>query len=237
MDVGSGVDHREWDAFSVDHNVALRALFALICRILAGLLAPPGAGTLAESKDALSQSISSALPSRSNKVWCSSSHTPASCHSFRRRQQVIPEPQPISLGNISQGIPLLSTNRMPPRAARSSMRGLPPWGLGGSSGSSGSITSQSSSVTSSLAIFSPYPLPGFVRRTYWPDMVRPYRQVGPCTQQLKRLTLTISLGDCLFRRTPQPVEKPLYAPSDPRSRAQKPRHRSVLALMSSPDYS
>jgi hypothetical protein len=63
MDVGCRVGHRERDAFSVDHNVALRARFALICRILAGLLAPPGAGTLAESKEALCQSISSTLPS------------------------------------------------------------------------------------------------------------------------------------------------------------------------------
>ena len=29
----------------------------------------------------------------------------------------------------------------------------------------------------------------------------------------------------------QPVEKPLYAPSEYPSRTQKPRHRSVLALM------
>jgi hypothetical protein len=165
MDVGCRVGHREGNAFSVDHNVALRALLSLIRRILAGLSALPGAGTLAESKDALSQSIWSALPSRSNKVRCNCSHTPASCHSLSLRQQVIPEPQPISLGNISQGIPLLSTNRMPVRAARLSMRGLPPWGLGGSSGSSGSITSHSSSVTSSLAMLSPYPPPGFVRRT------------------------------------------------------------------------
>src|SRR5918994_2457532 len=79
-------------------------------------------------------------------------------------QQVMPEPHPISWGNIFQGIPLLRTNRMPVRAARSSMRGLPPLGLGGSSGSSGSITSHSSSVTSFLAIPSAYLLPGFVRR-------------------------------------------------------------------------
>src|SRR5215211_5052337 len=80
-------------------------------------------------------------------------------------QQVMPEPHPISWGNIFQGIPLLRTNRMPVRAARSSMRGLPPLGLGGSSGSSGSITSHSSSVRSSLAILSAYPLSSFVRRT------------------------------------------------------------------------
>src|SRR5215210_7424938 len=92
-------------------------------------------------------------------------HTPASCHSLRRRQHVMPEPQPISWGSISQGMPVLRTNRIPVRAARASMRGLPPLGLGGSSGKSGSITSHSSSVTSGLAIFSSYPPPGFVRRT------------------------------------------------------------------------
>jgi hypothetical protein len=61
MNVGRRVDQREWDAFSVDHDMALRALFAFICRILAGLLAPPGAGTLDESKDARSQSMWSLL--------------------------------------------------------------------------------------------------------------------------------------------------------------------------------
>jgi putative transposase len=51
----------------------------------------------------------------------------------------MPEPQPISLGNISQGIALFKTNKLPVRAARSSMWDLPAWGLGGSSGRSGSI--------------------------------------------------------------------------------------------------
>src|SRR3712207_371821 len=41
MDVCRRVSHRERDAASVDHKVALRALFAFIRRILAGLLAPP----------------------------------------------------------------------------------------------------------------------------------------------------------------------------------------------------
>src|SRR5215217_273648 len=54
-------------------------------------------------------------------------------------------------------MPLLSTNRMPVRAARSSRRGLPPLGLGGSSGNSDSTISQSSSLTNSLAILLPYP--------------------------------------------------------------------------------
>jgi hypothetical protein len=73
------------------------------------------------------------------------------------RQQLIPEPQPISFGSISQGMPLFSTKMMPVRAARSSMRGLPPSGLGSSGGNSGSTISQSSSLTNSLAIFPIYP--------------------------------------------------------------------------------
>lgn len=40
VDVGGRVDHRERDAASVDHNVALRARFAIIRRIRSALLAP-----------------------------------------------------------------------------------------------------------------------------------------------------------------------------------------------------
>jgi hypothetical protein len=54
------------------------------------------------------------------------------------------------LGSISQGVPLFKTKTMPARAARSSMRGLPPLGFGGTSGNNGSMISQSSSETSSL---------------------------------------------------------------------------------------
>src|SRR5215212_8230740 len=180
VDVGRRVDHRERDAAAVDHNMALRARLSLIRRIRSGSLAPPGAATLAESKDARSHSIWSASPKRSRSLRCNRSHTPASCHTLRRRQQVMPEPQPISWGSISQGMPLFKTNRMPVRAARSSMRGLPPLGFGGSSGSSGSITSHSSSVTSFLAMLSPYPPPGFVRRIKWTgrgSIRAPYRFV------------------------------------------------------------
>jgi hypothetical protein len=38
----------------------------------------------------------SASPRRSSNDSFRCSHTPAWCHSFRRRQQVMPEPQPIS---------------------------------------------------------------------------------------------------------------------------------------------
>jgi hypothetical protein len=78
--IGSGEHYGERDAAPVDHNMALRARFSLIRRILAGFLAPLFAGMLAESKEALSQSIRSASPRRSKRTLCSRSHTPASCH-------------------------------------------------------------------------------------------------------------------------------------------------------------
>src|SRR4029453_1888128 len=152
MDVGRGKHHRQRDTPSVRNKVALRALLSLIRRILAGFWAPLLAGRAAESSEARSQSIWSASPRRSRRTRCSLSHTPASCHSLKRRQQVIPEPQPISWGSISQGMPLFSTKTMPVRAARLSMRGLPPWGFGGSGGRSGSMVSHNSSVTSYLAM-------------------------------------------------------------------------------------
>jgi hypothetical protein len=69
----------------------------------------------------------------------------------------MPLPQPISWGNISQGMPVCSTNNIPDSAARlPTLRGLPPLGLGGSWGSNGSITAHSSSLTRGFAINKTY---------------------------------------------------------------------------------
>ena len=122
--VGPARHHRQRDAPSVRNKVALRARFSLIRWILASFLAPLFAGMEAESKEARSQSIRSASPRRSKRTLCSLSHTPASCHSRKRRQQVTPEPQPISLGSISQGMPLFKTKMMPASAERLSTRGV-----------------------------------------------------------------------------------------------------------------
>ena len=150
--ISACVPYDEGDSLSVDHKMALRARFAAICWVRAGFFAPPGAGTLPESMHARDQSICSTVDKRSNKTRCSCSHTPASCQSRRRRQQVIPLPQPSSCGNISQGMPVLSTNRMPVSTARLSTRGRPPLGLGGSAGMSGTMTSHNSSLTKGFAI-------------------------------------------------------------------------------------
>jgi hypothetical protein len=79
-------------------------------RGLGPVFSPPlFAGMLEESRLALDQSITSALPRWSSRMRCIRHHTPAFCQSRRRRQQVVPLPPLISLGNIRQGTPLLST--------------------------------------------------------------------------------------------------------------------------------
>jgi hypothetical protein len=161
MHVGSRLGHGKGNSSSVDHKMALRARFAAIRWVRPGRFAPPGAGTLAESSEARDQSICSACPNLSNKTWCNLSQTPAACQSLSRRQQVIPLPQPISCGSISQGIPVLSTNSIPVNAARSSTRGRPPLGFGRSGGNNGLITSHNSSVTRGFAMPPFYPVFGF----------------------------------------------------------------------------
>ncbi len=157
VDVGRRERDREGDAPAVDHQVALRARLAAVRRIRPGRFTPLFAGALALSRLARLQSIWSASPSRSSRRCKSWSHTPACCQSRRRRQQVTPLPQPISCGSISQGMPLLRTNRMPVSAARSVTRGRPPLGLGGSGGRRGAMASHNASVTIACPIPPRYP--------------------------------------------------------------------------------
>src|SRR5215212_6532846 len=150
--VGPGQKRGERDPGAVDHKMALRARFAPIRWIRPGEFAPLLAGMLALSRLARLQSMRSASPRRSRRVWCSRSQTPASCQSRSRRQHVTPEPQPSSGGSISQGMPDFRTKMMPVNAARSGTRGRPPLGLGGSGGSRGATNAHSSSLTNSLAM-------------------------------------------------------------------------------------
>ncbi len=97
--------------------------------------------------------MASSPRSLSSSSRCSASHTPARRHSSRRFHRVMPQ-QPISQGKNSQGMPVLSTNRMPLRQTRSSTRGCPPLGPGSCRGKSGSTNSHNSSGTSGLAMAS-----------------------------------------------------------------------------------
>lgn len=144
--------HRQRDAFSFDHNMALRARFAAIRRIRPGRRAPFGAGTENESIQAWLQSILSASPSLSNNSWWSLCQTPPSFQSRSLRQQVTPEPQPISGGSIAQGMPLRRTKIMPRNASRLETGGRPPLGLGRCSGSKGWMISHNSSETNGFDI-------------------------------------------------------------------------------------
>jgi len=152
VDVRRGRFDRERGAAGVDHKMALRARFAAIRWIRPSARPLFGAGTVAASKTTRDQSSCSASCKRSSKTRWSCSQTPAACHSFKRRQQVMPLPQPISGGNISQGMPVLSTNRIPVRVARLPNRGRPPFGLGFSGGRSGSITNHKASSISGLGM-------------------------------------------------------------------------------------
>ena len=63
----------------------------------------------------------SSRPRRRNsarRVSCKRRQTPARFHFTKSRQHVLPEPHPISRGNICHGNPPRSTNRMPVSAAR-----------------------------------------------------------------------------------------------------------------------
>ncbi len=143
----------KWNTLSLYHNMALRARFSAIRRIRPSLRSPRGAATQNESTHALLQSIISAWPSLSRSVWWSFLQTPALCQSRKRRQQVTPEPHPISSGSIFQGMPLFKTKMMPVKAALFDTLGRPAFVfLGGSGGNNGSTTDQRSSVTNGLGI-------------------------------------------------------------------------------------
>lgn len=148
VNVGSRQQQAQRNALSIDEKMMLRARFAFVRRVGTGLVAPFLAATVAESTAARLQSISPARPSCSKSKRRNRSQTPACCHSLSRRQQVIPLPQPISWGSISQGMPLRRTNKMPVRAARSATRGRPPFGFGFSGGNNGAICSHSLSSRS-----------------------------------------------------------------------------------------
>ena len=152
VDVCRAEPDGEWNALSIRNQVALGAGSAAIGWVGAGLLAPLLAGTDALSTQARLQSMAPARPRRSSRTRCSFFQTPAACQSRSRRQHVMPDPQPISWGSISQGTPLFSTNRMPVNAARCGIGGRPPFGFGRSGGNSGSIKVHNSLDTRGLAM-------------------------------------------------------------------------------------
>lgn len=152
MDIGTGQQKGERDALCIRREVAFCARPASICWIRPRRSAPFLAAVEEESTQAWFQSMRPASRSRRSNSWCSRVHTPASCQSRNRRQQVMPEPQPISRGSVSHGMPERSTNRMPVSVARDDTRGRPPLGFGGSGGNNGSTINHDESGSKGEAI-------------------------------------------------------------------------------------
>jgi hypothetical protein len=143
---------RERNALRIGDQVMLASRLAAIRGIGAGFCPPPTARTLELSMSTRDQSMASAPFRPSSRSRCNLSQTPATCQSRSRRQQVIPQPHPISCGKSSQGIPVLSTKMIPVRASRLPTGGRPPFGDSTSGGRIGSTTSHNSFETSGLAM-------------------------------------------------------------------------------------
>jgi len=119
MAVGAGQLYRQRDTVGIRYQMVLRAFFAAICGIWACFRPPKTARTEAESTTAREKSICSACRNLLSRALWILSHTPLFCQSRRRRQQVMPELQPISMGRSSHAMPVLSTKRIPVRTSLS----------------------------------------------------------------------------------------------------------------------
>ena len=153
--VGLGQDDAQRNALRVDAEVVLAARLAAIGWVRSSFFPPCTARTEELSTTTRDRSILSAPRSFDNSTRCSRSHTPAFCHARSPRQQLMPEPQPISWGNISQGMPDCSTNKIPV-STRRLFSGLRPGyrlRLRLGAGRIGLITFHSSSSTSWRAMF------------------------------------------------------------------------------------
>jgi hypothetical protein len=152
VEIGAGERGCQRNARRIRDDMVLAPRLAAICGVSAGFCPPSTALTLELSTTARDQSIRSDALSLSSRSWCNRFQTPASCQSRSRRQQLIPQPQPISWGSIDHGMPVRSTNKMPVSASRLPIGGRPPLGDDTIGGRSGSTNSHSSSDTSTLAM-------------------------------------------------------------------------------------
>jgi hypothetical protein len=124
--IGLGQNGRERNALRVDEKVVLRTGTAAIGWVRSRFFPAPRARMEELSAIAREKSIRSASRSLESRVWCRRVQTPALCQALSRRQQVTPEPHPISSGSIFQGMPERRTKMIPVSAARSDTPGKRP---------------------------------------------------------------------------------------------------------------
>src|SRR5262249_26962178 len=103
---GPGDPQRQRGALAIDEPVTLRAFFGPIRGVWAGQRPPKTARELWLSTQQCSQSMPFSWPTRWSIACRSFFQMPRRCQCRSLRQQVTPEPQPISWGSISQGVPL-----------------------------------------------------------------------------------------------------------------------------------
>jgi len=152
--IGGRQRRDERNPVRVGENMMLRPGFAAIGRVRSSFFPPRSARSDALSTTARARSRSPRRWSSANNTACKRFHTPARCQRTSRRQQVVPEPQPISRGSMFHGSPLRRTNRMPVSAARSGIGFRPAYRRwrGRRFGSSGSISAHKSSSIANLAM-------------------------------------------------------------------------------------
>ncbi len=146
-------------AACVYNQMVLGSELTSVGRVGPCCFAPPFARTLLESTAARFSlnRLRRLISTRSTSwIFC---HTPDASHSCNRRQQLIPEPQPISIGRSSQGRPVFNTNRIPVKASRSGIRGRPPFGYSRNGGKRGSMMFHSFSGNSFRAMGKTYQEP------------------------------------------------------------------------------
>lgn len=119
MAIGTGQDDRERHPVCVGRDMVLGPRSRAIDGAWPGFWPAPIARTEDESRITRERSIWPTARSSARSSSCSQSQTPACCQSRNRRQQVTPEPQPISAGRSRQRNPVRNTNTMPLNAARS----------------------------------------------------------------------------------------------------------------------
>ena len=101
--VGARDPNGKRNALRIRDEVMLRPVFPAIHGAGTGTFAPPTARTWLESTTAAERSIASSARNRSSKALWIFFHTPAFCQAVRYRQQLIPQPQPISCGSPPRG--------------------------------------------------------------------------------------------------------------------------------------
>jgi hypothetical protein len=146
--VGGRQPRRKRNPLAVSENVMFRPRLTAIGWVRSSFFPPRSARMEELSAMARARSNWPRWRNSASSTACNRFHTPARCQRTRRRQHVLPDPQPISFGSICQGRPLRRTNRMPVSAARSGMRGRPMvfHRRRGGLGKSGSIRRQKASL-------------------------------------------------------------------------------------------